>query len=67
MFSTYAKLSSRLLAVRKREREREREDTHMQGTVFTSARLKIVPTIKNLYCIQSQSALVDCVERGSLV
>ncbi len=63
MFSTYAKLSSRLLAVRKREREA----THMQETVFTSARLKIVPTIKNLYRIQCQSALVNCVERGSLV
>ena len=27
----------------------------MQGTVFTIARLEIVPTIKNLFHIQSQS------------
>ena len=43
----YAKLSSRLLAVR-----RGRAATHMQGTVCTLAREKIVPTIKNLYHFQ---------------
>ena len=35
-------------------KERERAAAHMQGTVFTLARLKIVPTIKNLYHIQCQ-------------
>ena len=30
--------------------ERERAAVNMQGTVFTLARLKIVPTIKNLSC-----------------
>ena len=50
MPSIYAKLSRQLLAVR--ERERERATAHMPGTVFTSATLKIVPTIKNLYHIQ---------------
>ena len=39
MLSIYAKLTSRLLAVR----ERERESVNMQGTVFTLARLKILP------------------------
>ena len=34
--------------------ERERAAVCMQGTVFTLARLKIVPTIKNLYHIQCQ-------------
>ena len=34
--------------------EGEREAAHMQETVFTSARFKIVPTIKNLYYIQCQ-------------
>ena len=47
MLSIFARLSSRLLAVR----EREGTAAHMQGTVFTLARLKIVPTI-NLYHIQ---------------
>ena len=43
--------------------EREGVAAHMQGTVFTSARLKIVSTIKNLYHIQCQ-----CVdELSSLV
>ena len=46
MLSIYAKLPGRLLAVQKKEREA----AHMQGT-FTSARLKIVPTITNLYHI----------------
>ena len=43
MLSIYAKLSS--LST---ECPRERVAAHMQGTVFTSARLKIIPTIKNL-------------------
>ena len=30
--------------------ERERFSLNMQGTMFTSAILKIVPTIKNLIC-----------------
>ena len=34
--------------------ERVRMASHMQGTVFTLARLKIVPTVKNLYHIQCQ-------------
>ena len=34
--------------------ETERERLHMQETMFTLARLKIVPTIKNLYHIQCQ-------------
>ena len=50
MLSIYAKLSSCLLGVRKRERAA----AHMQGTVFTFARFKIVPTIKNLYRIHCQ-------------
>ena len=45
-----------LLAVRKKEKA----TAHMQGTVFTSARLKIVPTIMNLYHIQCQ-----CVDKLS--
>ena len=46
MLSIYAKLSSHLIAVceRERERGREREAVNMQGTVFTIARLKIVPS-----------------------
>ena len=32
----------------------ERESDSMQGTVFTLARLKIVPTITNLFHIQCQ-------------
>ena len=49
MLSTYAKTiqpSTHCL--------KEREAAHMQRTVFTLARLKIVPTIKNLYYIQGQ-------------
>ena len=42
-------------ALSERERERERAAVSMLGTVFTLARLKIVPTIKNLYHIQCQS------------
>ena len=58
MLTVYAKLSSHLLTVP----EREREAVHMQGTVYL-ARLKIVPTTKNLYHIQYQ-----CVgELSSLV
>ena len=44
MLSTYAKLSSHLLAVLEREREREREAVNMQESVFTLAILKIVPS-----------------------
>ena len=40
-----------------REGERERERVNMQGTVFTLARLKTVPTIKNLIC---RCLLYDC-------
>ena len=44
-------------------KERERAAAHMQGTVFTLARSKIVSTIKNLYHIQCQ-----CVDKlNSLV
>ena len=46
MFSIYAKLSIQSIACSK---ERERVASHMQGTVLTSAGLKILPTIKNLY------------------
>ena len=48
MLSVYAKLPSLILVVQKRVA------AHMQGTVFTLARLKIVPTIKNLSHIQCQ-------------
>ena len=34
--------------------EKERAAAQMQGTVFTLARLKIVPTIKKFYHIQCQ-------------
>ena len=37
--------------------ERERVAVNMQGTVFTLARLKIVPTIKNLIC---RCLVYDC-------
>ena len=57
MLSIYAKLFSLVLALREREREREREAINMQGTVFTLARLKIVPTTKNLIC---RCHLYDC-------
>ena len=50
MLCMYAKLSSYLLAVGKTKTAA----AHMQGTVFTLASLKIVPTIKNLYRIQFQ-------------
>ena len=40
-------------------RERERAAVNMQGTVFILARLKIVPTIKNLYHIQCQNMLMN--------
>ena len=49
LLSIYAELSS-LYSLS----ERARMDAHMQGTVFTLARLKIAPTIKNLYHIQCQ-------------
>ena len=49
MLSKYAKLSSHLLDVQKRERAA----AHMQGTVFTIARWKIVTTITNLYHINA--------------
>ena len=57
MFSMYAKakLSICILTVR------ERAAAYMQGTVFTLARLKIVPTIKNLYHIEA-SVLLNCVD-----
>ena len=42
---------------REREREREREAVNMHGTMFTLARLKIVPMIKNLIC---RCLLYDC-------
>ena len=45
MFSIYAKLSSHVLAIREKEQ------------VFTLARLKIVPTIKNMIC---RCLLYDC-------
>ena len=48
MLSIYAKLSS------PSNRCPKERAAHMQGTVFTSARLKIVPTINNLYHIQCQ-------------
>ena len=51
MLSIYAQLSSHVLAIL---REREREAVNMQGTVLPLAKLKIVPTIKNLYHIQCQ-------------
>ena len=53
--SLYAKLPSHLLTVR----ERGRVGVNVQGTVFTLARLKIVPTIKNLYHIQCQKMLTN--------
>ena len=60
MLSIYAELSSPSTRCPK---ERERAASHMQGTVFTSAKLKIVSTVKNLYHIQCQ-----CVdELSSLV
>ena len=40
--------------------QRERVAVNMQGIVFTFARLKIVPTIKNLHHIQCQ-----CVDESS--
>ena len=40
-------------------REREREVVNMEETVFTLARLKIFPTISNLYHIQCQSMLMN--------
>ena len=43
MLSIYVKLSNYVLPIQEREC-----GIHMSGTVFTSARLKIVPTIKNL-------------------
>ena len=55
MLSIYAKLSSHVLAIQ--ERERERAAVNKQGTVFTLARLKIFPTIKNLIC---KCLLFDC-------
>ena len=39
--------------------ERERVSVNMQGTVLILARLKIVPTIKNLIHIQCQSILMN--------
>ena len=51
MLSIYAKLSSQVLVFR------ERAAANMQGTVFTLARLKMVPTIKNLIC---RCLLYDC-------
>ena len=53
MLSIYAKLSSHLLAL-----ERERATSHMQGSVLTLVRLKIVPTIKNMY-VSNASVLTD--------
>ena len=47
MLPIYAKLSSHVLAIQER---REREAVNMIGTVLTLARLKVVPTIKNLIC-----------------
>ena len=44
MLSVYAKLSSHVLAIR------DRAAVNLQGTVFTLAGLKIVPTIKNFIC-----------------
>ena len=51
MHSIYTKLSSHPLTVRKRERE---VTAHMQETVFTLEKLKIVPTIRNVHHIQCQ-------------
>ena len=42
MLTIYAKLSSHLFTVQ--ERKKERVVVNMQGTVLTSARLKIVPS-----------------------
>ena len=39
--------------------KRKRAAAHMQGTVFTIARSKIVPAVKNLYHIQCQ--IVDAL------
>ena len=55
MLSIYAKLSSHILAIG------VRAPVNMQGTVFTLARLKIIPTIKNWIC----SRLYDCAMRCS--
>ena len=44
MLSIYAKLSSHILTIQKRERVA----VNMQGTVSTLVRLKIVSSIKNL-------------------
>ena len=46
ILSVYAKLPSHGFAIR----ERGRVAVNMQGTVFTIARLIIVPTIMNLIC-----------------
>ena len=48
-------VASHLLAVQ----ERGRVAVHMQGTLFTLARLTIVPTIKNLYHILYESILMN--------
>ncbi len=51
MLSVYAKLFSYILTVR------VRVAVNMQETVLTIARLKIVPTIKNLIC---SCLIYDC-------
>ena len=40
----------------------ERVAVNMQGTVFTSAKLKIVPTINNLICKLVFTMIVKCDE-----
>ena len=45
MLSIYVKLSNHVLDIQARE-----PAINMQGTVIALARLKIVPTIKNLIC-----------------
>ena len=60
MLSIYATLSRCLLAVQKREGAA----VCMQKTVFTLARLKIVPTIKN--CITSNASVNELSSLVSL-
>ena len=48
MLSIYAELSSHLAV------PKGKAAAHMQGTVFTLVRWKIVPTLKNLCHIQCQ-------------
>ena len=60
LLSKYAKLSSLSTRCLLAAQKRERAATHMQGTVLTITRLKIIPTIKYLYHIQRQ-----CVDEFS--